>query len=480
MNKKLLGSAIAAVLGISFSGTVSAVDLDTGIGTTQFMQEMDVDTNGNLQATAASTGSLNTTTELGFGFSADNSDIYIRFDLDNGATWSTDLTAENLNTTGCSTISLSAGGKTTDNYVIFNVTGNEALSQTEGITLDLNDSIADSPTNTNHYAGVKVINKSAVNITYGLYTTPVAALDQSGALATATGKILEFAPVLGLSGATTAATAEVVDDFKLFSDGSLNAPTDTLASIGSVRFGQTGTVYTRDLVIATLVDAGGDANTTLTINGDFGAASSIYLSPNTDCSTSASGFTGQIADDDLSATFTTGTSQGTYYVCFTADGTNTMAEAVYTASYMSLSDVEVGEIIRNGVELLAPFFTVHPLYTARFYLTNSSAKAAPFTVELQTDNGVNGQGVAIPACTLLAPYDACVAENIDGNPCMIPANGNLLIKGSDLLASGQRCSATFRIAASEEDVHGHFATRSQTTLDFDSYLMISIGSNSGH
>jgi len=482
MNKKLLGSAIAAALGISFAGTATALDLDTGVGTTLFMEEMDVDTNGVLQAVAGSTGSLNTTHQLGFGFAADNSDIYIRYDLSNGATWSTNLTAENLNTTGCSTISLSAGGTTSDNYVIFNVTGGEALSQTEGVTLDLNDSVADTPTNTTHYAGVKVINKNPVTITYGLYTTPTNAIDQANPISVASreGILLDFSPVLGLSGSTTPATAEVIDDFKRFSGAQVvDTGVDTIARIGTVTFA-VNTVFKRDLTAATAADAGATATSELTITGDFGAAASVALNTNTDCA-SGTNVTGTIAGDGLSASFVVGEATPlTYYVCFTADTENTMAEGIYTGAYLNLSDQEVGEIIRNGVELLAPFFTVHPLYTARFYLTNTSTKNAPFTVEVQTDQGVNGQDVSIPSCVLAPPYDACVAENVDGNPCMIPASSNLLIKGNDLLAGGQRCSATFRIAASAEDVHGHFATRSQTTLDFDSYLMISIGSNSGH
>jgi len=480
MNKKLLASAIAAALGFSLSSTSSMalVNMDSETGTAVFATELDIDTNGDLQTSASSTGGqLNAETKLGFGFSGGNSDIYILYELDNGATFSSALTKQNFASASTSdTVSLSQGGAAGDNFVVFNVTASSDISNTALVTLDLHDSVGTPLPN---YAGITVVNKSPVNLRYRLFSTPsdVTAAVQGQtvtALKDKTAKLLEFAPFLGIDGQATPATAEVTADFKTFNDGI----STTLANIGRVDFGADGTVLNNGVVAATPAEFL-TSSTVLTLTGDFSGAASVTLDSVSTCNSTSGTYTGTIADTGDSATFPVGTGTGgVYYVCFTADTSNPMIAGYFDASYAGNSASEVAQIRRNGVELLAPFFTVHSTYIARFYLTNSSDKPVKFSVEVQKDDGVDGQGNPIPDCTLLAPYSDCASDT--SGTCTIPANSNKLILANSLLATGQRCSATFRAAASEEAVHGHYTVRNKNTTDWDSYLMISIGAGNGH
>jgi len=484
MNKKILSTAIATALGLSLTSTASMalVDLNSTTSTPAvFASELDIDTNGNLLTTTAAEN-LNAKVELGFGFSSSNSDIFVRFDLDNGATWATQLTTENLEVNASASISLSASGSATSNYVIFNVTGtsNTGLGQDTVITLDLHDSDAGGGPD---QSGVTVINKSPVNLTYGLYTTPTDAINKTNALgATKTGRLLEFASMFTLSGTTTTAVAEVTDDFKLFSSttASTSATNRELAKIGTLTYGTSGTVLNADVVTATASEVL-DSTATLVITGDFAPAEDIFLG-NDDCSLGTSADTADTIDRTAgTATWDVGTNVGTsstYSVCYEADTANPMSTNTYTAAFETFSDIEVGAIRRNGVELQAPFITLATGYVPRFYLTNTSAQAVDFSVEVQTD-GASGQ-----ACVLKAPFSDCANNTTTtwagGTGCAIPADSSLLIKGDDLLASAKRCTVVFRAAADDQDVHGLYQQRYQVTGDFDSYLMISIGSDSGH
>jgi hypothetical protein len=291
--------------------------------------------------------------------------------------------------------------------------------------------------------------------------------------------LLEFASMFTLSGTTTTAVAEVTDDFKLFSSAtaSTNATNRELAQIGTLTYGTSGTVLNAAVVTASASDVL-DSNTTLVITGDFAPAADIFLSED-DCSPGTSADT--IDSTAGTAIWNVGTDVGlssTYSVCYEADTANPMSTNTYTAAFETFSDVEVGAIRRNGVELQAPFITLATGYIPRFYLTNTSAQAVDFSVEVQTD-GASGQ-----ACVLKAPFSDCANNTTTtwagGTGCAIPADSSLLIKGDDLLASAKRCTVVFRAAADDQDVHGLYQQRYQLTGDFDSYLMISIGSDSGH
>jgi len=490
MNKKLLSTAIATALGFSFStATMAAVDLNAGNDPAYFASEMDIDAdlgNGIVPIAASVASAINAEVQMGFGFSSNTGEaLYVRFDLDNGAQWKSQLTTDNLAIGASGSISMSQGGAPGGSHVIFSVSpGNAGFLEATTVTLDLHDSLpnAANAVGTNP-RGITVVNKNAVNLTYGLYTTALAASQKSAPLVQTTGKFIDFTPLLGFKATATAATADVGEDFKKFIGPS------TLESIGEITFG-TGVSTITPILDETVSNAASSnyttASTQLVVTGNFAGATTdgVYLSaapvcPTAGANTATGDFLGELATDGGSASFAVGTSSGgTYLLCFTADTVNAMQEGYFEASYLGNTEEQAARIRRNGVELLAPFFTVHSTYIARFYLTNSSDKDAKFTVAVQKDNGVDGQGNPLPDCTLLAPYDDCPADTTGA--CTIPANANKLILASELLATGQRCSATFRVAASEEAVHGHYTVRNRNTTDWDSYLLISIGAGNGH
>ncbi len=179
--KKTYGmkSALAiAALGIfGFVGSAQAVvnlDVDPVTGTAVFATEINVDTTDGT-ALANPGDALNVTTAFGFGAS-EGEQRFIRVDLSNDA----EFVAEPSYAVGTGTVATSVPG-TGSSYVIFQVTA--AIG---GLAADAVGTV------TTAAAGIRVFNEEGVVVTVRQFETGVDAVNETSALATATGTMIDW------------------------------------------------------------------------------------------------------------------------------------------------------------------------------------------------------------------------------------------------------------------------------------------------
>lgn len=326
MKKTLLALAISA-----FAANAFAVDLDntTAPGTQVFAKEIKV------VAAGTDIGTTNITATVASGFAL--SEGFIRFDLSNGAEFETapSLTVDSLATPD---IAVASGGAGFD-FVIFKVSDTHATAPV-GITATATVELSSEG------AGITVINKEAVSITYGLYETAAAAANKTGALNSKSGTLLSFSPAL----VVTAESAVGADSY-----------IDAIASEAK-KFDNNGTVEL-DTDLVTLTAGVLATDTPLKLDGSAAVAysdivaSEIWKLTGNFSAVAESGFTGAtgaaIAEDKQSVTFTS-TGTVNYKVTGQTEIAETAVAATYTptaqnnyeASAVSFSNV--AELNKNG------------------------------------------------------------------------------------------------------------------------------------
>ena len=289
--------------------------------------------------------------------------------------------------------------------------------------------------------------QAPVDCRFGLYDFPSQAQTggETGRVVTTSGAYLRFGPSYALEvDARDLATADVESSDPAYSEFLAVPPTSSLilARLGGFSYGSTSDVtgtqqpITTDgqaVELAELMAAG----SALKFQGDFGSADAVYLSTSASCATNA-----QSADTltDDTATFVVGSgSRLGHHLCYRVDGTP-IAASNYTVSLAPVSltpamyevgprgPLELGEIIRNGTQLQAPLVQLPGggRWQSRVVLTNTGSIARPYTISVQSEDGVN-----VNPGTLTGT---------------IPANGTAVLNVDDIVSFPGRARATLNVS----------------------------------
>ncbi len=393
----VLAGAVAAALGL-VSGTALAAGT-ISVTPQTFVQE--------ITATATSPATLNfanPTGKLGFGVSSGQS-VYLRFNLSgDGATF--DTASQPALTVGGTTTGTLVSGGSSAGFAIFQVTApSTGFTQNEGYTL--------TP-----YAGKVTGTTGSVTISYAEYANAPDASNQTGALASASTTLLSFAQTLDAVGqAGTPFKIDVGSNNTKFITSASPGVSSLVSPIGEVAIGAlTGRLNSTgsSATYAMLVSSG-----TLTVTGNFAAASSVFLSTNASCAVTTTAATSVSATQavfnlgtNIVGTFN-GTGASSYEnLCYQVSSTNTTPIAfgvTYTATYVPTATpnytlpgsfaMTLGTLTTNGVTAQAlniPNATNTDQPYIRIY--NTSTLAGPIRGTLYAQDGtVLYNGVLIPS-----------------------------------------------------------------------------------
>ena len=375
----ILAGAVAAALGLMGGTALAAGTFSSAL----FAQEITASAAFPVTLTA---GVPSPTGALGFGVSAGQS-VYLRFDL------SGDAATYGTASTPTLAIGSAAGGTVVSGganagYVIFQVTaltGGLTQSASYTLTLDTTSGVAISTT------------IAPVTISYAEYATAPDAANQTNPLSSANNMpLLSFAKALGVAG--VAGSPLLIDVGSNNAKFKTSSGTIVTSPIGAVAINAIGGVYslTGSIVILPDLVASTAGKTTLTVTGNFSAASTttggaldpaaVWLSSSATCAGStragpvaASLTTTQAVfklGQDLFGTYNNNGTPATYdYVCYTVSGSAPIAFGVtYTATY-------------------APTANTTP--TPGYILPSSVA----MTLGTLTTNGITAQVLNIPSAT---------------------------------------------------------------------------------
>lgn len=452
----LLSLAVAGLFAANAAQAV--VNLNTNTGQPTYASE--ISATGGVTLTVAAANAAQVT--LGFGFSG-NQQKYVRFDLPSTATWGTAITAAMLTdfTTAANfaNVTISQGGAATDNYVVFQVT-----AAAGGVPQA--DVVQFAPTT------IKTTAASTVTLKYGLHDTAISAAQppsNATLLVATTGNFIVFAPAIAFTfSAPQVETAAATTTFQKFCSGAtVGAPgtagcasgvTDTTVILGGVASFALSATPTLTAAGATITDmntvlsagtvtitsAGGDFSTAAAAAPLFvGATNAPVL-----CNPAAplaplAGDAYAVAAGNASASFkfavpaATATRLTNNGLCLTVNGTSavpaqtfnasfgTTAQAGYTAD--SVATTQIGSVVRDGVELQSPWFTLGgsgSAYISRFFLTNTGTTASLCTVAFLSETGNT--------------VTANTTANAQGNSAAgvtVPANGQVSVLATDLVTS---------------------------------------------
>lgn len=434
MNKKLLGLAIAASI-TGASSTAVAVDFTAAapdaatIATEQTIGASGMIVNGALVVA-----------EFAAGFSIDDTNVsYIRYNITGGtfAAQQVDTgTTVDTGVTGGIQASISAGGATTDSYVIYQVVGlGDDVTPTE--------KVAYTPTN-----GI-VATGASVSIAYALYETGSDAVNEVNALAGDSGVLIDFA-------AANSTKADTVTTPKI------NVTTTT--GTGAVFVGGNpaiiGAVNTTDAtgVFTNATGVGADtaaveASANLTVTGDFtftqdivnNAPNGTYTTTNVwaeagaactvvGAGTAASTLTANSAVIPISGA-------GVFQVCATANGTSLIAEQTFTGSYVSVPQtgysaettaLTLGTLTKNGAtDTQDLVLTPNGAFANYLRVVNTSNLSGDVSFQLTADDGSVVTGVSLGD---IANQDSA---------SLAGQNSTSLININDLYAAAQMADPTF-------------------------------------
>jgi hypothetical protein len=372
MNKKTLSLAIAAAVGAAPSA-LAEVNLIPATGTTGTLAFANENTIGALGATIeAASDNLDVRSSIGFSIT-DGTERYIRYDIDGAALAGTmadsDLLVESALINA--SVSISAGGQAKDNYVIFEVTAANAAS----VVGPSNNAVVSLP-------NLSITGKNDVTVTYGLYSTPEAAVSAGTTLASDSGKLATFTNAG--NHAAVAVTTEAID----VAQGTAyfaTATKDVTSVIGAfVNAGNTVTA-----VVSNLPDATTDLSasldtvagvTSLEVSGDFSFGQDLGTDGEPDGTYTAAG--GPLAIHNTAAcnnvvlanavsmtatkavfnlTGAADTGDTTYYICATANGKSLIPPQTFTGSLATsgvtgVYDAEsaaltFGTLVKNGTSV---------------------------------------------------------------------------------------------------------------------------------
>lgn len=394
MKKSLLALAVAAL-----SANAFAVNLDTKAGTDVFAKEIKVASAGT------AIGSTALIAEVKAGFALNSG--FVRFDLDNGAKFGADPT---LVVTSGATVKFGVGatsgtaavvaGGAGSSYVIFKLEDTAAspstILATDVVKLTTKD-------------GIKVVNKQAVNVSFGLYETASNAAAQTGNLnPNKSGALLNFADALNIY-ASAHSLKHKIDAIssasKLFVNTSSPTDNTTLVDLKvdlNKKYG-TGSSSAPLKVDGTnpvdLTDIFG-ATSEWNVSGNFSAVKAAGL-------TSSKAATTTIATDKQSVKFVVAAVDlGTQTISYAVTGTDEIAEtnisAALTPNLNTNGEYEVAAVTLNNITKLEKNGTTRSVdlalkpggaFSNFVRISNKDTISGAFFLKVINDNG---QSVTFP------------------------------------------------------------------------------------
>jgi hypothetical protein len=321
--------------------------------------------------------------------------------------------------------------------------------------------------------------KDPVSCRYGLYDTPSQAQagGADGRIVTTSGQYLSFGPSYQLAvDAQGRATADVEAELA-FGEFVLEASAIDydLAQLGRISYGATDEVtgddqpITLDGEAVTLPELLA-ATTTLRVAGDFSVADAVYLSTAADCSVVS---LGSSSLTDSEAVVTVGnTSRLDHYVCYQTDGA-AIPESVYSVALTAVSatpalyatanrgPLSLGEVLRNGTQLQAPFAQVPGGWQSRLVLTNTGGIARAYSLTVQGEAG-----------------NVIETGDLSG---VIPANGTLVIEDLNTVLTGfsaaPRATINVNAAGPNHQIQGLYQIVDPAKGTISNHVLVRPGSN---
>jgi hypothetical protein len=453
MNKKLLSVAVAA--GIASAGGVQAATVDFTAATptpATIANEVTIPATGLTILGDNATGAvaaLSAKFDAGFAIDA-VSTSYVRIDISSGTWQSAQATADlTINTTGIDpAITLVSGGATTDSFVIYSVLANSAAN-----AVVPTDDFIFTPT-----GGITALDRTTIDMTYRLFETSVAAVNQGDALATDSGTFVQFG-----AGNSVLSDAVGTDNKQI----NVQVATATGAvfvggnpsTIGLVNVTDAAGVSTANDNVAFTSNAQ-DAAAVLTVTGDFTftqdltalapdgtytlgttAAASAYLSTSADCSTRNVAAT---AITDTSATFSVlNANPDILSVCVQANGVGLIPEQTFGATLAVTGDtgfenestiLNLATVTKNGTSATQNLvLTPNGAFKNFLRVSNTSNVAGSVSFSLTNDAGTTVAGVNL-------------GDVAGQTTSTLAAQGSTaLIDVNDLYAAAQAASATFDV-----------------------------------
>ena len=427
LNKKLLAGAIAGLL---FSTSASAVVLD---GVAPYKYALELVNGTDLLARVAEA-------PLNYNFSP-NEVRYGRFSC-NGATLSNIAVS-----TTSPDIDLGAVNGNGTNTIFFSMTGDPALvNPTAAETMDIT-------------ADVELLNKGSVTCEFAIYDLPSQAqMGGPDGLVIDSGTDGYKAWIIRPSGYVFAGTdGEAVADV----EDPLGAYFGFVGTgqFGALQFEAVPGVWDKDHADITLADIF-DADTTVTIDGDFTAAADLTwagVSPD------------DLADDAAVYEYTSAIPalglNGP--LVFIETGADAIMESEYTATLDVSTNVgyetsdrsdTVGEIVRNGTQLQAPLVQLPAGWRSRIAITNTGAVPRAYSMEVMTETGRTGT---------ISPATGTV-----------PANGTVVIDLADIVTfSHNRGTINLNVAAPNNQIQGLYQIVNPVAGSLSNHVMVRPGTN---
>ena len=334
----------------------------------------------------------------------------------------------------------------------------------------------------------QITSTTAADCNFALYDFPSQAQagGAAGRVVAVTGAYLAFAPSFALrvdAQGRAVADVEAVDGpYTRFVN---EAPTNdaTRGQLGGFSYDTAASVLGTAQPLSpagvpiTLADLM-DSATALVFEGDFGAASTVFLSNFASCATVVA-----TADsvDLFAAEFIVGSGSALgRFLCYEA-GNGEIQAASYTVALRPVAASSnyvvsgvgpeaLGEITRNGTELLAPLVQMAGGFTSRVVLTNTGSEKRQFTMRLlSAESGSPSE----PGSTYIG------LTSSDG---AIPAGGTLILNLRDVFPLDRfqgpaRGSIRVIVAASNRDIQGLYQIVNPSTGAISNHVMVRPGTN---
>ncbi|MBS7243428.1 MAG: hypothetical protein KIG98_03660 [Comamonas sp.] len=408
MKKFALKATVAAAAALASSLSMAVVKLDAEKPVTTSVYASEIVLANPQKLDAAATGTLadqKAEVALGASFAA-GKQAYVRFDLD-GGTFATALSATSFaiedsgTSPSAAAVAISQGGAANDDYVIFAVNPN---ADTKYLVAE---KVGALTTN-----GINVTDKNGVKISYRLYETLTAAVNQTPktALKEKTDiEFIKFAPAVVTT--ITASPTETAD--VAAKDGTISKPFTkfdstalTTAKLGNVKIElasptapalANGTAAT----LAAILHA---TDNLVTVTGDF---SWVLTSPTVDKTKIKLDTTPAITADTLTADKATfkvpeagltgvdivATTNGN---AIPAGNYSTAVDLIGETGYepADTASTASGKIVRNGTTLKFPALSVGKGTNTWVQLVNTSSLNAPLTATCYLNDGSNVAGAA--------------------------------------------------------------------------------------
>jgi hypothetical protein len=406
-----------------------------------------------------------TTVSADFGFGVSNAQQrHIKVTLSSGATFASATAGSDVTfAAACSGTSAAwVGGGLGQSFVIYQVTGGAVgCTATDDVTITL--------------PGINVATNNTVTAQYQLFDGAPDAVAGTNALATtAATSFLTFvnglvAPVvttssleLGISGTPN------FSNFKGFANNTFQKVGQVVLSAASGVSGRADAVTLSDLSTAASNIKIGASN--------FGTGTALSAQTGATCATPGSGVALSINSTFTQATFTVGTTAGTYSICWSVDGSTAIQPQTVTANYdpvatsgSSVTDpaqADLGTITREGTVLMSPYVTINAAYVTNFTFSNSSNATVTWRATVTPQTG-----------------GTCAAGTTSGT---IPANGITVFRATSVCPSisgvtavggnGNRAQFSFSIEAPSSSIQGTMTTADAAgTTSPNTMLMIKNG-----